>query len=74
MFDSVQIIEPYVVGLGLVLWEVFCGYCLWICCVSDRQTVERPQSVQSASGVTPNVFHAASAARTERARSTSLSA
>ena len=74
MFDFVQMIEPYVVGLGVMLWEVFCGYCLWVSCLSDSQTGMRPQSVQYAPGVTPNIPHAASAPRTERARSTSLSA
>ena len=74
MSEFIQMIEPYVVCLSLVLWEVFCGYCLWACCVSDIQTGRRTPSGQYAPGVTSNITHASSAPHTERARSTSLSA
>jgi len=29
MFDFLAMIEPYVVGLGLVFWEIFIGWCIW---------------------------------------------
>lgn len=35
MIDFIEMIQPYVAGLGLVYWEVFLGWCLWASIRSD---------------------------------------
>lgn len=29
MSDFIELIQPYIVGVGLVLWELFVGVCFW---------------------------------------------
>ena len=35
MFQTIELIEPYLVGLALLLWESFVGWCLWASIRSD---------------------------------------
>jgi hypothetical protein len=35
MFETIALMEPYLVGLGLVGWELFAGWCLWTSLRSD---------------------------------------
>lgn len=35
MYDFIDTIEPFIVGLALLYWEVLCGFCFWQSCKSD---------------------------------------
>jgi hypothetical protein len=37
MFQTIELLEPYLVGSSLLLWEVFVGWCLWESIRSDIQ-------------------------------------
>lgn len=44
MLEFIHMIEPYVVGLCLVVWEVFIGSCFWMAAKSDATRYVQPVS------------------------------
>jgi hypothetical protein len=59
MFQTIELIEPYLVGLALLSWELFVGWCFWSSIRSDVGLDRgRPVSDRNVETVKPSVARA----------------